>query len=173
MSNLLQDLLYALRNFARNPIFAAVALLSLALGIGCNTAIFSLMDQVLLRYLPVQHPEQLVLLTDPPPNQGRVSSQYAGDFSFSYPMYREIRDHNPVFSGVLARMPVNSACRGTAKPSECAASWCRETTSMSWAFQQSLGVLSHNRTTWFPAGIRSCYSATVFGCAALRPAAQC
>src|SRR5947207_2123582 len=87
MSNLIQDLRYALRNLWRNPVFAAVALLSLALGIGCNTAIFSLMDQILLRLLPVRHPEQLVVLSEPGPNSGHINSRYRDSVSLSYPMY--------------------------------------------------------------------------------------
>ena len=61
MSNLLADLRYALRILRRSPLFATVAILSLALGIGANTAIFSLMDQIVLRKLPVKDPDRLVL----------------------------------------------------------------------------------------------------------------
>jgi hypothetical protein len=68
MSNPIQDLRYALRNIRRNPVFAAVALVSLALGVGYNTAVCSLMDQILLRLLPVWHPEELVVLSELAPN---------------------------------------------------------------------------------------------------------
>ena len=61
--HLLQDLKFALRSFARAPLFVGVALLSLVFGIGANTAIFSLTDQVLVRMLPVKHPEQLVMFS--------------------------------------------------------------------------------------------------------------
>src|SRR5260370_13272011 len=60
---LAQDIRYGLRTMAANPLFAAMAALSLALGIGANTAIYSFMDAILLRSLPVQHPEQLVVLS--------------------------------------------------------------------------------------------------------------
>ena len=58
-----QDVIFALRTFARSPLFFAVAVLSLAFGIGAHTAIFTLTDQILVRMLPVKHPEQLVLLS--------------------------------------------------------------------------------------------------------------
>jgi putative ABC transport system permease protein len=104
--NLWQDIRYSLRGLARSPMFAVVALLSLALGIGANTAIFSLLDQALLRSLPVQHPEQLVLFSSPGPRRGSIDSSYDDKVTFSYPMYRDVRDRNSVFSGVLTRFPV-------------------------------------------------------------------
>ena len=66
MSTVWADLRYAIRGLRRSPLFAVIAVLSLALGIGANSAIFTLMDQVLLRKLPVAHPEQLVMLTRTP-----------------------------------------------------------------------------------------------------------
>jgi hypothetical protein len=62
MQQLIPDFLFALRTIRRSPLFAIVAVLSLALGIGANTAIFSLVDQLMLRHLPVKDPEQLVML---------------------------------------------------------------------------------------------------------------
>ena len=70
MGTLLQDLRYAARTFRKSPVFVVVAILSLALGIGANTAIFTLIDQVLLRLLPVKDPEQLVLLWGRGPHYG-------------------------------------------------------------------------------------------------------
>ena len=103
MSGLTQDFRYALRLLRKSPGFTAVAVLTLALGIGANTAIFSLLDQALLRSLPVQQPERLVMLHYVGSNTGRTSS-YGGNGRdyFSYPMYRDIRDQNSVFDGVLA-----------------------------------------------------------------------
>ncbi|MGD0295804.1 MAG: ABC transporter permease [Bryobacteraceae bacterium] len=107
MITLLGDIGYALRGLRKSPLFTCVALGSLAIGIGANTAVFSLMDQALLRSLPVQHPEQLVLFSAPGPRSGTINSNYNDQVAFSYPMYREFRDGNTVFSGVMARFPIS------------------------------------------------------------------
>src|SRR2546427_1035495 len=96
-----QDLCFAARMLRKSPGFAAVAVLTLALGIGANTAIFTVIDAVMLRALPVRHPEQLVTVGNP----SRVHSWGTGTPRtdvFSYPLYREVRDNNEVFSSVLA-----------------------------------------------------------------------
>jgi predicted permease len=101
---LLDELRYALRNLRRTPVFAAVAIGSLALGIGANTAIFSLLDQVLLRTLPVKNPQELVrMYFGDGPFRG---SQRCNSDCVSYPTYKDLRDRNQVFSGVLARWPI-------------------------------------------------------------------
>ena len=92
MTNLFEDIGYALRGLRKSPLFTIVALASLAIGIGANTAVFSLMDQALLRSLPVKHPEQLVLFSAPGPRMGRINSNYNDLVTFSYPMYRDFRD---------------------------------------------------------------------------------
>jgi putative ABC transport system permease protein len=103
MNGLLQDIRYAMRQLLKSPGFTAVAVLTLALGIGANTAIYSLLDQALLRTLPVRDPGQLVQLQYTGSNTGHVSSHGGGDkVYFSYPMYRDLRDQNSVFNGVLA-----------------------------------------------------------------------
>ena len=115
MDTLWQDIRYGLRMLAKNPGFTTVAVLTLALGIGANTGIFSVMRQVLLQRLPVPHPEQLVLLYAPGLKNGHVSSDEGdGSESFSYPMYRDLRDHNTVFAGLAAKAnyPVSVAFRG-------------------------------------------------------------
>jgi putative ABC transport system permease protein len=100
MASFMRDIRYAVRTLAKAPGFTAVIVCTLALGIGANTAIFSLLDQVLLRRLPVKDPEQLVQLDGPGAFRGRSMNER----TFSYPMYRDFRDRNEVFSGVLARM---------------------------------------------------------------------
>lgn len=98
----LQDLRYALRILGRNPAYTLIAILSLALGIGANTAIFSLIDSIMLQSLPVVHPEQLVSIGDPT-SPGHVQGGTLGDGSvFSYPFYLRFREHNAIFSGVYA-----------------------------------------------------------------------
>lgn len=112
METLLQDLRYALRTLIKNPGFAAIAVLTLALGLGANTAIFSLTDQILLKTLPVQRPDELVVLRADGPKSGRVSTDGDAANSFSYPMYTQLRDNNDVFAGLLARFPVSLSVSG-------------------------------------------------------------
>ncbi len=86
------NLKLAFRTLKRTPFVTAVAVLSLALGIGANAAIFSLFDQMLLRALPVQEPDRLVNLIAPGPKPGSQSCNQAGDCEqvFSYPMFRDL-----------------------------------------------------------------------------------
>ena len=91
LESLLQDVLFAVRLFRKTPLISATALLSLALGIGANTAIFSLIDAVLLRALPVERPEELV--------QVRLQSPGSTDtrMTFTNPLWEQLRDHQDVF----------------------------------------------------------------------------
>jgi predicted permease len=104
------DLRYAARTLGRSPLFAAVAILSLALGIGANTAVFSLLDQVMLRRLPVKDPEQLVLLKW----TGSYYGSNTGMNALSYPLYKDFRDRSQVFSGVICRymLPLSVGVQG-------------------------------------------------------------
>ena len=93
LDTIVRDVRYCLRVFARNPGFTTVALLTLALGIGANTAIFRVVDAVLLRSLPVRNPGELLVL------RGQVS----------YPRFERIRDRNPVFAGVFGSYMLRDA----------------------------------------------------------------
>ena len=112
LERLHQDLRYAFRMMKGSPVFTLVAVVSLALGIGGNTAIFSLMNAVMLRSLPVQEPDRLVLfgaghwggIMDDLPNR---SWQL-----FAYPFYRRVQRENHVFSGVTAMMSLGNDVRG-------------------------------------------------------------
>ncbi|PYY10887.1 MAG: multidrug ABC transporter substrate-binding protein, partial [Acidobacteria bacterium] len=101
METLFQDLRYALRLFVKSPAFTSVAVLTLALGIGANTAIFTVVNGVLLRMLPIRDPQQLVVVGDPTRANGRSNGTPRIDI-FSYPLYKELRDRNSVFAGLCA-----------------------------------------------------------------------
>ena len=97
------DLRYALRGLAKAPLFTAVAVLSIAFGIASNTSVFTLVDQVVLRKLPVERPGDLVQVS------AKGTESYGGGMGdgteLSYAMYRDLRDRNEVFSGMFCRMP--------------------------------------------------------------------
>src|SRR3954453_14400088 len=99
MGNFLQDLRYTFRTLRKAPLFTTVAVLSLAFGIGANTAIFTLVNQLILQMLPVRDPEQLVMLA----GRGQHYGSNNGPNVISYPMYQEIRDKNEVFQGMFCR----------------------------------------------------------------------
>jgi MacB-like periplasmic core domain len=102
MITLLRDLRYAVRMLRRTPGFTAVAILTLALGIGANTAVFSLVDAVLLRSLPVRDPQSLVFLTKPSAG-GQGNGTDSGQRSLlAYSEYLTLRDQANAFSGLLA-----------------------------------------------------------------------
>jgi predicted permease len=99
MARFLFDLRFALRSLRRSPLFTAVAVASLALGIGANTAIFTLVDQLMLRLLPVAQPEQLVMIWSTGPNIG----SNRGSRMASYPMYQDFQKKAQAFSSVFCR----------------------------------------------------------------------
>ena len=111
-----RNLKFALRTLFKAPFVTAVAVLSLALGIGANAAIFSLFDQMLLRPLPVSEPERLVNLSAPGVKAGSTSCNQAGDCDvvFSYPMYRDLERTQTVLTGLAAHRSfgANLAFRG-------------------------------------------------------------
>src|SRR5579864_3828350 len=112
IENFLKDLRYGLRQLRRSPGFTAVAIITLALGIGANTAIFSLIDAVMLRALPVREPQQLVLLNWVSKGRTYLIRNYDGSSytdkkgvstgtSFSYPLFEAIRTRQDIFSDVM------------------------------------------------------------------------
>lgn len=99
MANLVRDLRLSLRGIRRSPLFASVSVLSLALGIGANTAIFTLIDQLMLRKLPIKHPEQLVVLYQ----RGNHNGSNMGRWMHSYPIYQDYQQKAEPLSEVLCR----------------------------------------------------------------------
>ena len=105
LDRLAQDVKFGLRTLAKNPTFSLVAAGTLALGIGANTAMFSLLDQVVLKLLPVSHPEQLVIVRE----TGNHFGNSYGPNTISWPMFEDLRDNNQVFSGMFCRFPASVA----------------------------------------------------------------
>jgi predicted permease len=103
LDRLVQDVQYGVRTLAKNPGFTLVAMATLALGIGANTAMFSLLDQVVLRLLPVSHPERLVIVRE----TGNHYGNSYGVNTISWPMFEDLRDNNRVFSGMFCRFAAN------------------------------------------------------------------
>jgi predicted permease len=101
LDRLAQDIRYGVRTVGKNPAFTFVAITTLALGIGANTAMFSLLDQVVLRLLPVRHPEQLVIVRE----TGNHFGNTYGPNTVSWPMFEDLRDNNNVFSSMFCRFP--------------------------------------------------------------------
>ena len=102
MRTIIEDLRYGLRLLRKSPAFTIVAVLTLSLGIGANTAIYTLLDQALLRSLPVKEPNRLTVLRFTGDDTGSTHARGDSNVVFSYPMYRDVRDHNSVFTGLIA-----------------------------------------------------------------------
>lgn len=122
--HVVQDGRYALRALRSSPGFSAIAILSLALGIGANTAIFSLINAVILKTLPVSHPEQLLQLV----------MKTEGGTSFTNPIWEQVRDRQDVFSGALAYSPIRLNLAGGGEVRNANTSW------VSGDFFRTLGV---------------------------------
>src|SRR5260370_37105661 len=102
MDTLLKDIRYGVRSLLKRPGFTAVVVITLALGIGANTAIFTVVDAVMLRALPVKNPQQLVFLSNPDRHGVNGGQETGNRFLFSYHEFERLRDHNQVFSEVFA-----------------------------------------------------------------------
>jgi predicted permease len=100
MSHIASDIRHAVRFWARTPALTLIVIASIGLGVGANTAIFTLVDQVLLRLLPVESPDELVQVTV---EGSRYGSNWGDGSELSYPMYTELRDNNRVFDGMFCR----------------------------------------------------------------------
>jgi predicted permease len=105
MASLFPDLRFALRTLHRSPLFTSIAILSLALGIGANTAIFTLMDQLMLRMLPVKDPEQLVMLYQ----RGAHNGSNMGQRMHSYPIYKDFQTKAAPLAEVICRREVQTS----------------------------------------------------------------
>jgi predicted permease len=112
MGTLIQDLRYGLRMLCKSPGFTVVAILTLAVGIGADTAFFSVVHAVLLRPLPYENPGQLVLLPEANPKQGIT------DAGMSYPSLLELRDYSHVFSNIAGLVSHSLTLTGRGEPSE-------------------------------------------------------
>jgi predicted permease len=113
MDSLIKDIKFGVRSLLKRPGFTLIAVLSLSLGIGANTAIFSLLDSLMLKSLPVHEPDKLVLLGSA---RGQGLTTDFPDESwdlFSYPFYREVQKHNDIFSGVTSLSSIPWTVHGT------------------------------------------------------------
>lgn len=147
METFIQDIRFALRAFLKNPGFAFIAILTLALGIGANTAIFTILDSVLLRTLPVANPKQLVVITDPDAHGMSNGSESGNRRLLAYSEFEYLRDHNEVFSNIfasdsaLAELPVTTANPAdAATPAASAAHDSARVRLVSGGYFQTLGV---------------------------------
>ena len=153
---MLQDLRYAIRSLTRRPLVTSVAVLSLALGIGVNSAIFSLFDRLILRRLPVPSPDEIVLVTSPGPRPGsRSTDDFSGgvDAIFSYPLFRDLErlEDDGLRLAAHASFGAKVAYRGRSSEAGRRCS-CRATTSPPSAYTPAIGRLFGPQDDRVPGG---------------------
>src|SRR5438093_2763179 len=102
METLVKDIRYGIRSLLKHPGFTVTAVITLALGIGANTAIFTVVNAVMLRALPVKDPQQLVFLSNPDRHGVNGGQETGGRNLFAYHEFEFLRDHNQVFQGIFA-----------------------------------------------------------------------
>ena len=144
----LQDSRYAFRLLRKNPGFTLVAVLTLALGIGGNTAVFSVMNNVLLRSLPLTHPEQLVYLVLPKGMPDGAMNTGDDSTSFSEPVFEQLRADHAAFSDLMAYIPLaigKTAVRIGQDPEEAEADEVSGNFSPVWAPRSHAGAASRLR----------------------------
>ena len=149
MGTLIQDVRYALRQLVKSPGFTVTAVLTLALGIGANTAIFTVAKKVLLDTLPVSDPQQLRLLTwvsgherPVPPVWGDVGPTDGGGLrstAFSYPVFQEISKRTDVFQDLIAFKDISMTVTANGDPEPVTAEMVSGGVSARWAFNRSWG----------------------------------
>ena len=120
------NLKFALRTLFKTPFVTIVAIVSLALGIGANAAIFSLFNQILLKPLPVHEPMRLVNLAAPGPKPGSTNCNQAGDCEtvFSYPMFRDLEKVQTPFTGIAAHVTFGANLARADRRRTARACWC-------------------------------------------------
>lgn len=139
----MRNIKLALRMLLKTPFVSAVAVLSLALGIGANTAIFSMFDQILLRSLPVHAPEELVNLSMPGPIQGSDSCNQAGDCTviLSYPMFRDLEQQQTVLAGIAGHRTFGASLVIAEEPAIADGAWVTGSYFTTLGLQPTIGRL--------------------------------
>ena len=165
LEQVMKNVRFGLRMLFRTPVVTAVAVLSLALGIGPNAAIFSVFNQLLLRPLPVVEPERLVNLEAPPPKPGSTTVGPAGGYDaiFSYPMFRDLQRGQDVFTDIAAHRDFGVHVGYGGRTIEGRACWSPDRTSPCWALRPRRGGCRVRRSTRRSARIPSRSSATRSG----------
>ena len=170
----MREIRLTVRSLARTPLYTLTAVLSLALGIGATTAIFSMMDQVLMRTLPVKDPGRLAFIYHPGPLQGSSSTSEQGGPAFSYPMFREMQAQQTAFTGLAGSYQVSaSAAYNNAAANVARAAGLGQLLPGARRRRGAGAGVRRRATIAKPAGIRSSSSPTPTGRRASAPIPGC